>query len=445
MKKLIISKKLNIILYVLIFAVVLTACLLTPVSGEDFRYSTSFVDGTRVDSLGKVFPSAWAHMMNKDGRLVPTVLAQMLLVLPRAVYAFLGAAIFTLVIYLVTRISGRVNRKRRPNNAIVIMTFALIWLAAPRLGLACFTVVGGVFYLLPVLLGLLFLMPFIGYYMKGKSFKNMKMLWLYLPLSLIMGCMSVSASLAFIAAALALMVLGRKYRARRTRVEFVAALVLAIAGYVTLWLSPALWQGEGSLGDVGRLVDSVLAAFAYAPVVLLLPIIIYIVIYVRARRRASDILVRRMSLALAFSALLADILLLATTADLLSSLLAPLVLLLLATALLFPEARVEFANPAPKVVSTLLLGATLAAVVIGVVDIGITKGLIEKNEIALAEQRDSGNTYVCITDIPVFTKYSASFGGEYVDCERTDAERNDAMADYYGVSELIGVPFEWNN
>ncbi len=445
MKKIIISKKLNIILYALIFAIVLTCCLLTPVSGEDFRYSLSFADGSRVDTLGKVFPSAWAHMMDVDGRLVPTVLAQVLLLLPRAVYAFLGAAMLTLVIYLIARIAGRVNRKRRPNNATVIMTFALIWIAAPRIGLACFTVVGGVFYLLPILLGVLFLMPFVGYYMKGKSFKNMKMLWLYLPLSLLMGCMSVSASLAFLAAATALTILGKKYRARRTRVEFVAALALAFAGYVTLWLSPALWQGAGSLADTARLVDSVLAAFAYAPVVLLLPIILYVIIYLRARRRASDILVRRMSLAFAFSAVLADVLLLAVTGDLLCSVLCPLVLLLLATAVLFPEARVEFANTAPRIVSTLLVGATLASVIIGIVDIGITKGHMEQNELFIAEQRDTGSAYVSVSDIPVFTKYSAPFGGGYIDCERSDAEQNDAMADYYGVPELIGVSFEWNN
>lgn len=442
MKKLVISRKLNIILYAVIFAVFLTCILMTPIAGDDFRYSMSFADGKAMTSAGQLFPSAAAHFATVDGRFVPALMAQALLMLPAWIYGILGAAMLTAIIFLVMRICAYVNRKRRPNNAILFATFALIWIAAPRIGATCFTVTGGVFYVMPILFGLLFLMPFIRYFLRGKSLADMRLLWLYIPLSLLLGASSMVTALAFIAIAVALLVVGRMCRAREIRPELAAMLICAAVGLVTVLASGAMWQG---IFDGERLVSTVLAALVYVPVVLLAPIVLFILVYLRARKYSCEVEIRRLSLVLALGAAFCDIASIVCACNALSAALTTAVLLLAAIAILIPNAHIGLEHTSARVIATVGVGITVATVLIGMVDIGVSSGYMANNAELITDAAKVGESYVSVSDIPVLTKYSASFGGNYIDCESTDAEQNCAMADYYGVGEIIGVPYEWRD
>lgn len=442
MKKLVISRKLNIVIYAVIFAVLLTCILMTPMAGEDFRYSMSFADGSVMTSAGQLFPSAAAHFASEDGRFVPTLIAQALLMLPEWVYGIIGAAMLTAVIFLMMRICAVVNKKRRPNNAILFSVFALIWIAAPRIGATCFTVVGGVFYVLPILLGLLFLSPFVSYFLRGRTLANMRLLWLYIPLSLLMGTFGMVTALTFIAIAVALLVIGRMCRARGLRPELVAMLIFAVVGLVTVLASGAMWQG---IFDGERLVSSLLAALVYVPVVLLAPIVLYILVYLRARKYSCEIEIRRLSLVLALSAAFCDLVSIVCACDVLSAALTTTVLLLAATAILLPNAHIGLEHTSARVAAVVGVGITVATVLVGMVDIGISSGYMAKNAEIITDAAKAGKSYVSVSDIPVFTKYSAPFGGNYVDCESTDAQQNRAMADYYGVGDIIGVSYEWRD
>ena len=149
LKKLNTNRKLSVFLYFCIFSVIFLCNVLTPYLVDDFAYSLSFSTEKPLESVQDIVPSLAAHAHTMNGRLTAHFCVQLFSLLPNIFFDFINAAVFCLVIWL---ISSYANEKC--NNLLTAAVFCAIWLYQPAFGQVILWQDGSINYLWSIAIAL---------------------------------------------------------------------------------------------------------------------------------------------------------------------------------------------------------------------------------------------------------------------------------------------------
>lgn len=138
------SVKIKYILLCGIFLLMLLLNFLTYYISDDYIYMNSFATGERIDSILDVFPSIYQHYFSLNGRLVPHFIVQTLLMAPKAVFNFINAFMFCLMLALADKLA---NPDGKRNNFIFAALFCAFWVFQPAFGQVNLWLDGSVNYL----------------------------------------------------------------------------------------------------------------------------------------------------------------------------------------------------------------------------------------------------------------------------------------------------------
>ena len=228
--------------FALLFLLMLALSFLTPLVADDFSYSFSWADDSRIRSLGQIGDSMAVHRQLTNGRVLTHGLVQLLLMLPKGVFNLLNAGNTLLLAFLFLRHFPAEDGRR---GAFLLLTGAfLIWNFLPVFGQTFLWLDGAVNYSWGISLFLLFLWPYTARYLELPRKASVLGKVLFFPLAFAAGAWSENGSVAtlFIALCLLLLLL---HREKKLPALLTAGFLTACLGFVFLMSAPAM-QGRAS-------------------------------------------------------------------------------------------------------------------------------------------------------------------------------------------------------
>lgn len=122
-----------------VFTAIVVPSLHVPMQSDDFAYY----------SLGLSIDAQLVHYMGWSGRIVTNTISSYLLNLfPHDIYEVINSVVFSLLVFFISAIpKAMAGEARWPSPLVIILIFALYWIANPALGETSFWIVGSTNYL----------------------------------------------------------------------------------------------------------------------------------------------------------------------------------------------------------------------------------------------------------------------------------------------------------
>lgn len=434
------SSKVAVAIYLAVFAFLFICNGLTLYMGDDYSYRFCFTDGRLIENASQIIHSMRGHRYNMNGRLVAHALVQLLGMAPLWFFDILNAGMFTGLIALIMKISHGTSCPR--NNLLLLAVFGALWLFMPVFGQVCLWQDGSINYLWSIVIGLLYIAPYIQFYLSGGVIKSSVQKCLFLCLAFGAGAYSetVSAAVTFMAAML--LVLGCWERKEKLPHFYLAALVVAFLGYLSIYTAPAQWRAKASGGGFAQLWENfLLASGMYWRLlgVLLIAFGVLLVLSLLVKTEKKTLI-----LALVFFAgsLAANYILIFASWYIDRSAVGAFVFLLTAdVVLLVPLLYKKNCQMFANVVLAVLLLATIPKLLTGTVDVYDTYLEFRANEELICQSKEQGIMDIEIPMAVSETKYSQNFGPGvfYLDVTSSRNWPNVDMARYYGIASLTAV------
>lgn len=239
-----------ILLAVFLFMTLLS--FLTPMIADDYSYSFSFADYSRIESVGDIVGSMAAHRETINGRVIAHSMVQFFLMLPKAVFNISNGLAASLFVFLTSLYSD--FGLERKNAFVLAIAVLALWYFVPQFGEVFLWLDGAFSYGWTMLFSLLFVFPFYREFCGSGHRTQSWVKAVYVVFAFAAGAYSESISLAMLFIAFCLAV-GGYIQKRKVPLFLAAALVTAILGYVFLMLSPSELSGragEFSLSAIAR-------------------------------------------------------------------------------------------------------------------------------------------------------------------------------------------------
>ncbi len=414
-------------IYLAIFAFMLVLNVITIYISDDFSYSFSFWDKERMRSLSQIFMSMRAHRYSMNGRLVAHTLVQILAMLPLWVFDIINALMFVLQIALIQKIAG--NQYPR-SNAMLAAIFFAVWLTCPSFGQVNLWQDGACNYLWSIVLGLLFLLPYVQEFVGGKTMEKRHEIIVFLCLSFVMGAYSENTSSAAIGMAGLLVLLMLFWQKRKFNKLWAWSIALAVLGYLSIYTAPAQVRGKAAVFSFEVLWNNFLyAARMYGQrcgVLFLIFVLAFLVNLVRKTDRKQQLL----GLVFLCGSLAANFIMTFAEFYITRSAMAPVIFLVAADAvILYPLVRDKLCR---RVLAAGFIGLTLLtapAFVEGVSDIYDTYQVMKQNEIYLYECQAQGMREATVPNVKPRTEYSPAKYLNYVPSQSS-------MARFFGMDAI---------
>lgn len=151
-------KAFSLLIICIIFFMMLIMNTFTPLYADDYSYSFSFYDATKITSFTQIFYSQAAHYFTMNGRLITHFLAQYLLLLGKPAFNWINSLAFCLLGWLMTYHAVGKNPLRKPLP--LLMSYCCLFLFHPGFGESILWLDSAATYLYGFLIALLFLTPF---------------------------------------------------------------------------------------------------------------------------------------------------------------------------------------------------------------------------------------------------------------------------------------------
>ena len=140
------------------FVLILIYNIFTPMYADDFSYSYSFADGSKITSVLDIFPSMYAHYYSMNGRLITHFLSQLFLLLGKNVFNIINTfAFLVLGIIIYTHVYGSMEDIKNKQLAVI---YIFLFLFIPDFGQSILWLDGCSNYLYGTIIALAFLIPF---------------------------------------------------------------------------------------------------------------------------------------------------------------------------------------------------------------------------------------------------------------------------------------------
>ncbi len=415
----------------LVFLIMLVLTFLTPLGHDDYSYSFSFADDTRIRSIGQIIPSMAVHRELLNGRVVPHALVQFFLMIPKPFFNLFNAMNACILIMMVSRLLG----SGKDSRAISLLSGVfIVWIFTPAFGENYLWLDGAVNYAWGLSAGMFFLYPYITDFLGIPRGKSRVEYFLRIPFALIAGAYSENMSLVFLFLAICLSCLIWK-RDRRPSAYYLIWIVLAMVGYAFLMSAPAT-AGRHAGFSASSLANNLASVLSEAHSVLLYLYIICVLLLVYVGvlrgRRATLIL----SALLLFGGALSLCTFVFAAYFVPRHFCCTVFLTSLSIVLLVDEA-VRLGKPLPS----RMLAAGLAVVFAfqfsaGVLDICVSLHKAQLRDQTIKAAVEAGESSVIVQDFIPATCYSLSF---YLSPDDPTEWPNNVVASYYGIDAVLGV------
>lgn len=405
----------------------------TDLIADDYRYCFSYADDSRIVSVAQIFPSMAAHRLSMNGRVVPHFLVQLFLLLPKMVFDVLNALLFTTLVWLIGHTAGRGTR---PNALLGLCVFGCLWLLQPDFGQVFLWLTGSINYLWCGVLCLLWLLPWGGYYLTGRSLPLPGRIALIL-FSLPLGAYSENGTVAMVAMALLWLLLVWLERKQTPPRWMLLSLAAILAGFFYMMLAPAESVNKSAEMRLPVLFANFLENAGYY--LRFWPLILsFVLLYSLALHKRVERKLRLLSLVYVFGSIAGHFVLTFAMYTAGRSTYIALILLLTANALLFVPLWETQYRRVLAALCALCLVLTAWKLTVGVRDIRRTHGLLQYNEEFLTACAAAGERSVEVYRPYAKTSWSALEGLAYLNTEDPGDWPNVYMAKYYGVDSVIG-------
>lgn len=254
------SKKTLALVLGAIFLFLLLCNALTLMASDDYCYSFSLADGSRIRSLGDIFSSLAVHYQTTNGRMPAHFFTYLFLWLPHPIFKVLNAGMFTGLI-LLCYLACTGPARRSALTACVL--FAGLWCFQPSFGEVNLWQDGACNYLWGAALSLVYLLPLLKCAAYGDPLPASPGAAVgYGLLGLLVGAYqeNLSGSVIFLTAALLLLV--RLSRKQRVPLGWLVSLGLCFAGFVFMMLAPGEHQNKLGALTLVRLRNNFIGALS---------------------------------------------------------------------------------------------------------------------------------------------------------------------------------------
>ena len=416
-----------------IAAVMLLCNFRTNLLADDYRYFFSFADGSRIESISDIFPSMAAHRLSMNGRLTAHALVQFFLLLPLPVFKIVNSLVFLLLVYLIYRISIGGGE----DNALLLASiFGGLWVLQPEFGQVFLWLDGAVNYLWCGVLCLLFLLPYINKFLRGRDL-GLAGSVAFTLFSFIVGGYAENPAAAVIFMALLLTLLSRFYKGGRIRAWTVFSLLAAPLGFALMLLAPAELQNKSAELSLPVLIKNFIdtAGFylRFWPALL-----VFAALFLAAAKKKLPMETRLLALVFLAGSLAGQFVLTFAMYCTGRVTFIALALLLAGCGILFAPLFEGRARIWLSALCGVCLVFTLYFGYIGVKDIMQTNYKLSENEAIIRVCAAMGESDVQLPRYYAGTKYSALAGLNYLSTEDAEDWANVYMAKYYGVKSVIG-------
>lgn len=421
-----------------IFSLMLLSNILTPYLADDYSYLFSFSTGEPINSLVDIVPSMIAHTKSMNGRIAAHSLVQVFVLMPQWVFDIVNSLAFCLLIKLLCNIT----RQNKDNWLTQIGVFCAVWLFCPAFGEVNLWQDGAINYLWSGVAGVLFLIPFVECFLGNRTPKDRGLLFRigFLFFSFVTGAYSETVSAAVIFMAMMLVGMDAWMNHRRVCGYLAGAVAVAVFGYVSIYLAPAQWVNKGAEISLTGLINSFIKITmmyeSYLPL-----LILSAVLFAANIMKKSDTKMMVLAAVLFLGALAANYIMVFAAYYSPRSAVGAVLFHIAANVALMEAISwdKEYQVKNACVIAVLIL-MTIPQLLVGVRCIGVTWKHAHANERLIQESKENGIMHV---EVPVITpenQYSAMCGLKYLDTENPYTWPNGAMAKYYGVETIIGVP-----
>lgn len=437
-KKLSLEKKIILWFFLALYLVVLVLTALTPMLADDYSYSFSYADRSRISSLSDILRSLQAHRDTMNGRMTAHFFAHLFLLLPKPVFSVCNALVFCLILFNIFRIVR--GGDDRLNIFLLLLAFFLVWLYTPVFGQVFLWLDGACNYAWALCFILAYLYPYLAAYLRGSplapgsAWKKL----LFLLLAFLAGSYSEGASFAalFIAFAFLLCLWRRDKKLPRF---LLSALAVACLGYLFLMTAPSEWSGRtGSFSPL--LIAKNIKRIFSAPQETMLPLF---VLYAALLAACLGFRVRRevvVTSVVLFLGAWVSLVLFAVAIYFPWRSLLMMSLLLVTACVLMISALCEkgFSRFLPILASA--VGALfLFQFILGCGDVAFVYSQFRQREATIEAALDAGSDQVWLDVYQADTKYSGAYllADVYEDCWIWP---NYDLAAYYGIDQVYGLP-----
>lgn len=273
------NKKLISILGI-IFILMLILNFITPIIADDFGYALN-LDGKHLRGLKDIINFQIVHYKWWGGRIIAHTLAQLFLMLPKYIFNICNSLCFTLLIYLIYKISNQ----KKENISLLLVIFFLIYFVTPVFGQNTLWLIGSCNYLWTTTIVLLLH----SIYLKSKRDDSISFTILIFILGLIAGWTNENTGIASIIV-LSLIVFSNK----NIKKWKIIGLIGHILGFIILIISPGNYVRSDAYSDNSSFIMTIINRFIdYSKYLiinlwpLLTIIIILLIIYLLTNKRVN--------------------------------------------------------------------------------------------------------------------------------------------------------------
>ncbi len=414
-----------------VFLVMLLLSMLTPFGHDDYSYSFSFYDNTRIRTISQIIPSMAVHRQLLNGRLFSHALVQLFLMLPKAVFNICNALNSALLCFLLSCYLQADSKKK----AFALSCGAMaLWVFSPAFGENCLWLDGAINYAWGYSFFLLFLWPFVADYLVIRFRKPTAVsISLRVLLAFVVGAYSENASLVilFISGCLGILIWKRD---RHISCQHCLYLAAGIGGWIFLMSAPAT-ANRGAVLNASVIGNNIASIVTETKSYLLNLLLIIVLLYVIVSHYGGRKQVR----------ILSGLFVLGSLASLCSFAFARYFILrhFCCTVFLLVFSFVILLNEA-LLLGKKLLGKMLAGCLavlfafqfsLGLLDIVVCYHKAQLREQAILSAIAAGERSVTVENCIPLTRYALRF-----QFSETDAKEwpNHAVASYYGIDEIYG-------
>ena len=242
-KSLPLYRKLLIWSFIMLFFLFFTLSFLTPMLADDYSYSFSYADRSRINSISDIISSLAAHRVDMNGRMAAHFFAHLFLMQPKIVFCLANSLIVLGIFYLIyLTLPGTDDRQK---FIVMLMVFFLVWLYTPVFGQVFLWLDGACNYAWAFFFIYAFIFPYCRAYLFKCSASPFGKLgkFFFLLLAFLAGSYSEGASFGMLFIAFCFL-LCLWHRDGKIPVFLLLALFTAALGYLYLMTAPSEWSGR---------------------------------------------------------------------------------------------------------------------------------------------------------------------------------------------------------
>lgn len=407
---------------------------LTPYVADDFAYRISFYDKQFIETFSDVVHSMYVHCFTMNGRVISHGMEQIFMLMPKAVFNFCNAAVYVCLMFFLYRIA---NQGRACNPLLLAVIAMAFWYFTPGFGQVALWQVGSLNYLWGLLLGIIFLLPFLSEFQSQGTAVSLWKKILFSVTAIPIGMYTeVTSFIALLLSAILLCII--LWRSKSPKSWLWLPFLLGCVGYLILLSMPAEMKaktGEMSLEIIMKnfmAVTDLLRTYLL-PLIIAWLCLLVIAIYRKVSRRRL-----LLSVLLLFGAIAASYMLIIAAYIPERALCTTSMLLILSCAVLL----IELLDQPEKVlcfcgVSALTI-VFVFSLITGTYDIWSSHVGFSARETYVEEVKADGQMELLLPCVHAKTKYSAFWDLTDLNTTTTDTWPNNQMSAYYGVTSILG-------